>query len=87
MGEWKLEMTGDEYAIAAKKTYAFKHAGRDEWKTASKGAILTAAEIVRVAKGEAVTYAPIVPSYSVFRPEPVFVKRAIRRTEVGLALM
>lgn len=80
LGQWKLEMTGDEYAIAAKKTYAFRHAGTDDWKVASKGVRLTAAEIVRVARGETVRHAPSVPTYSVFQPEPVFTERVIRRT-------
>jgi hypothetical protein len=47
---------------------------------ASKGVKLTAAEIVRVARGEVVTHAPIVPTYSVFQPAPVFQERVIRRT-------
>lgn len=86
LGQWKLELTGTEYAIAAKKTYAFKSVD-GTWKTASKGVKLTPEEIVRCAKGETIRHAPIVPTYSIFRPTPEFVTRAIRRTESGLHVM
>jgi hypothetical protein len=91
LGEWKHEMDCVEYAIAAKKTYAFRDKvkgqdGKDQWKVASKGVKLTSEEIVRVARGEAVTHAPIVPTYSMFESKPAFTKRIIRRTESDIVL-
>ena len=84
LGMWKLEMVGDEYAIAAKKTYAFhKSCALDdepEWKIASKGVRLTHQEIIRCARGEKVTHAPFVPTYSIFKPQPYFTERVIQRT-------
>lgn len=85
LGQWKVEMTGTEYAIACKKTYAFKRTQPDDrggwWKTASKGARLTPDEIVRAARGESVKFVPEVPTYSIFREQPLFVSRYIKRTE------
>ena len=88
LGQWKLEMECDQFAVAGKKLYAY-HArnpspemiatGRD-WKTASKGVILSAAEIVRVARGAEIAYQPEIPTYSVLRPEPVFIPRLVKRT-------
>ena len=87
LGEWKLEMQGCEYAIAAKKTYAFRDAANpDKWKVASKGVQLSADEIIRCAKGETVEHAPTVPTYSVFEPVPQFTKRVIRRTNDALVI-
>lgn len=83
IGEWKLVMEGDEYAIAAKKLYAFRRrgvSGDEAWKVASKGAHLSAAEIVRCARGEAVTNNPEVPTYSIYQTGPVFVPRVLKRT-------
>jgi hypothetical protein len=91
LGQWKVEMTGTEYAIAGKKLYAFKrdtplpddgHMTIEDrwWKTASKGADLTAKEIIRASRGEIVKYEPQVPTYSIFRPAPVFTPRYISRT-------
>lgn len=86
LGQWKVEMTGTEYAIACKKTYAFKRTQPDDkggwWKTASKGARLSAPEIIRAARGETVKFVPEVPTYSIFREAPVFVTRSIKRTEM-----
>ena len=92
LGEWKLELEATEWAIAGKKTYALR--GLDgQWKVRSKGARLTAEQLIRVAKGETVTYSPMVPTYS-FREKldtngnysPEFIKRKIRRTKSDLHL-
>jgi hypothetical protein len=88
LGQWKLELTGDRFAVAGKKLYAYHRADAtadDErtgraWKTASKGVNLTATEIARAAAGETVNYLPAVPTYSVLRREPIFTPRLVRRT-------
>ena len=84
LGEWKLELVGDEYAIAGKKLYAFagKVLGDSEriWKTASKGTRLEASDIVRVARGETVYYDPAVPTYTIHNDNPQFVRREIKNT-------
>lgn len=82
LGQWKLELCGDRFAVAGKKLYAYHEAGGDEtaWKTASKGVSLTADEIVRVAKGEKLTYQPSVPTYSILKSQPVFINRLVKRT-------
>lgn len=84
LGQWKLEMQCDEFAIARKKLYAFKEAGLDNWKVASKGVKLTAPEIVRCAKGDAVTSANIVPTYSFRQARPFFIKRTVTRKKSDL---
>jgi hypothetical protein len=84
LGEWKLEMTCDEYAIAGKKLYAMhgvKHkTGKVGWKTATKGAKLEPEDIIKVALGEQVLYEPEVPTYSIHTAEPRFVGRQIKST-------
>lgn len=83
LGQWKVEMTGTEYAIAGKKLYAYKRTAPVDgewWKTASKGVDLSAPEIIRAAQGETVRYSPQVPTYSIFKSKPVFTPRYIRRT-------
>jgi len=91
LGEWKLEAECSEYAIAGKKTYAarlttpiVKDGKTIEWKTASKGVKLTPEQIIRVAQGEAIEYAPMVPTYSIHRASPEFINRVIRRTKTDL---
>lgn len=63
LGAWKWE--GDFYkaAIAGRKIYALF--GDGEPKTASKGAILTAEQIERLALGESVTHQKDAPSFSI----------------------
>jgi hypothetical protein len=90
LGEWKHEFSATEWAIAAKKTYAFKLAPEyvkdgKEWKTASKGVRLAPDEILRAAAGETVLHAPIVPTYSIHKSGPIFTSRRIKRTETTLA--
>lgn len=88
LGQWKLEMACDEFAVAGKKLYAFHRAGaaRDDlsaWKVASKGVNLDALQIVRVARGEVLDYAPSIPTYSALRNEPVFIGRTVKRTALA----
>lgn len=93
LGQWKLEMQCDEYAIAGKKLYAFHERGeprapyygqdgkkRDPWKTASKGVDLSADEIIAVAQKQTVEYSPQVPTYSIHKPEPAFTPRIVKTT-------
>lgn len=91
LGAWKLEMECDEFAVGGKKVYAYHKTpewlaqeGPDakEWKTASKGTKLTAAQIVEVAQGKTVTFSPEVPTYSIHRPQPIFISRTVRNTAV-----
>src|SRR5262249_784934 len=73
LGEWKMELECDEYAIAGKKMYAFRSATdlykikRGEYKVACKGVDLSASEIIRVARGEVIHFEPEVPTFSVTR--------------------
>lgn len=80
LGDWKLEMRCNEYAIAGKKLYAFKNAELDEWKVACKGVDLTAAQIVQVARGKRISYSPEVPTFSIHKSSPQFVGREICMT-------
>jgi hypothetical protein len=94
LGDWKLELECDEYAITGKKTYAFRSAFDQHWnekeklyempkgayKIACKGVDLDASEIIRASKGETVLYEPEVPTYSITRPLPVLINRAVRLT-------
>jgi hypothetical protein len=83
LGQWKLEMDCDEYAVAGKKLYAFRSAKTGDYKIACKGVKLTAKEIIRVAKGEKIKYHPDVPTYSITRNEPRFTPREVQLTGVA----
>jgi len=73
LGEWTTEGDFDQCSIAGKKLYAFRYAkhciprdkygNKRRYKVASKGVKLNAAEIKKVARGESVTYVPLVPTY------------------------
>lgn len=65
LGAWDVETVSNYCAIAGKKLYYIKGADGYPDKQASKGARLTPEEIIRVARGETVTYDPIAPSMSV----------------------
>lgn len=94
LGQWKVELECDDYAIAGKKMYAKRSAFDQGWnketqtfeypkgtyKTACKGVQLTAEQIIKVAKGETFEYAPQVPTYSLTRPEPRFINRKVQTT-------
>lgn len=94
LGEWKLELECDEYAITGKKTYAFRSAKDQQWnakenlyeypkgayKIACKGVDLDASDIIRASKGETVLYEPEVPTYSITRPLPVLINRTVSLT-------
>lgn len=78
LGQWELEGQFDFAAVAGKKTYAFRKLD-GSFKTASKGARLTADEIIRVASGHTVTYHPDAPTFSV-KKKPRFNSRKIKMT-------
>lgn len=98
LGQWKLELKCERYAVAGKKNYAFEasdHSITDyhaytsrlektgHWKIASKGARLTPEEMVKVASGEKVLYRPESPTYTITRQKPRFINREIRMTELA----
>lgn len=66
LGAWKIEAECDWGAIGGKKLYCF-HTKEGKYKRASKGARLTNAQIIRVAKGVPQLYEPIAPSFSLKR--------------------
>lgn len=87
LGEWKLEAEFTELHIGGKKLYCGLNKD-GKWKTASKGAKLSAQEIIRVANGETVQYEFEAPTYSIRNISPDetgktrwarFTKRKIRR--------
>lgn len=93
LGAWKLEAEGDLFACAGKKLYALFSAteipgaetaiwnGRAYWcvKKASKGAVLSAQEILRVAMGDVVRYKSDRPNFKL-DGSVEFIERDIRRT-------
>lgn len=95
LGQWKDEGSFDRFAIAGKKLYAFHVAGATDaydptdknptWKVASKGVNFAAMKdgpqrITQLAHGETVIHVPQVPTYSITREHPIFIKRSISRT-------
>ncbi len=95
LGEWKLEMTGDRYAVAGKKLYAMRSSDPNDkegyafdsvqeksgpWKRACKGVNLSPEDICKVARGEKIVYRPQVPTYSITRPQPRFINRDVIAT-------
>jgi hypothetical protein len=81
LGQWKLEKECNAYAIVGKKMYTFRSQDTNEWdKVACKGVQLTAEQIIRAAKGEKIRFDPLVPTYSITRPEPRFISRSVRVT-------
>ena len=75
LGQWETEGAFSEGAIAGKKLYGFKYTEETvprnadgkkvPYKLAHKGAILTYAEIRKIARGETVRYMPEVPTYRI----------------------
>jgi hypothetical protein len=78
LGAWKEEASGDRIAIAGKKMYACFN-GEKCIKKATKGARLSAEEIVRVARGEEIVYKNAAPTFKV-DGRVSFLVRKIRRT-------
>lgn len=94
LGQWKIELECDAYAIAGKKLYAKRSAHDQGWnkedlkfaypkgshKIACKGVNLSAEEIIHIARGGVQDYHPAVPTYSIMRPQPRFIGRQVRLT-------
>lgn len=94
LGQWKVELECDQYAIAGKKLYAKRSAFDQGWnkednqfdypkgshKVACKGVKLTPDEIIAVARGDTVKYNPAVPTYSICRAQPRFTARDVKLT-------
>jgi len=92
LGAWKCEAWGSELAVAGKKMYSLTNGDAPVnkkgamWKKASKGGVLSASEVRRVAMGECVEWESMAPSYRIgmvvdpTAPEKNFTKRKIRAT-------
>jgi hypothetical protein len=87
LGQWKEEMSCDEYAICGKKLYAFHNAvapydeeKNPEWKIACKGVDFDADQIRRIANGETLIYVPQAPTYTISRATPRFIQRTVAMT-------
>lgn len=78
IGQWKLEATADESAIAGKKVYALFMEGK-EVKKASKGTRLTAEEIRQVALGHPTTWYSDRPTMGLAGQQR-FMHRTVRMT-------
>lgn len=76
LGAWKLEAEADTACVAQKKLYAL-FAGKKCVKLATKGVKLSACEIRRVCKGEAITYLRDAPSYKLDGSH-TFIERTVR---------
>lgn len=82
LGQWKPEGDFDRAGIAGKKLYIFRgvsKGGKREYKTASKGARLTDAQLWAVARGCEVSYTPEAPTFSP-RKAPTFTTRRLNFT-------
>ena len=64
LGAWKIEGQGDCVAIVGKKLYALRN-GKNPIKSASKGAVLTDAQIFDVAGGKTVVWQNDAPTFSI----------------------
>lgn len=95
LGQWSIEGEYDRVVICGKKLYAFHKKGLpfdDEqkkktknWKKATKGAILSADQLIAIARGENVEFMPEVPTFSVHKREPVFIPRTITKTATDIS--
>jgi hypothetical protein len=79
LGAWKIENTGDSFAIAGRKMYALFSKGECV-KMASKGVHLTAQEIVRVAKGNIVTWKKDAPTFNFKTHTASYISRHVKMT-------
>jgi len=77
LGAWKLEAEGDTIAVAGKKMYALR-AGNDYVKTASKGVVLSGAEIFGLCGGTSKQWKNEAPSFSLGKNRVKFVQRTIK---------
>lgn len=75
LGQWKLESECTYGAIAGKKLYCVRQLGGN-YKTASKGVRIDHKSIIKIARGEAIKYEAITPTFSINK-EPSFLQREI----------
>lgn len=84
LGQWSCEGDFDTGAVAGKKLYAFRVAGKTGWdaksyKIATKGVKLTAKEIFDVANGKTVLYKNQAPTFSLTN-QVRFLERSVTLT-------
>lgn len=83
LGAWKLEATGDCIAVAGKKMYALR-SGSEYVKTASKGVVLSGAEIFGLCGGVSKQWKNEAPSFSLGKNRVKFVQRTIAGVKTRL---
>ncbi len=77
LGDWTLDADCASGGIAGKKLYAFKTV-EGEWKVSSKGARLTAQQVLACCRGQVVQWDSLAPTFS-FKGVSML-KRKMRRT-------
>lgn len=95
LGQWEVEGYYDRAAIAGKKMYALLFSDdkrndpkrRGQWKVRSKGARLTAEQLLAVTAGERITFRPEAPTFSVHRKSARFTPRVIRPTAADITIV
>lgn len=95
LGEWSIEHEYNRIVICGKKLYACHKTDESfrlekskakypetvkRWKLASKGARLTADEIIKIAAGQLIEYKNIVPTFSTAKSKPTFITRHMKMT-------
>ena len=80
LGAWKLEGEGSRVAVAGKKLYAVFNDAGECIKKASKGAVFSGGEILRLTRGEVVRWKNDAPTFSLQKP-PSFIDRDIQRAQ------
>jgi DNA polymerase elongation subunit (family B) len=85
---YAFHITGREFDDWLEKRYEKNGKPVEKnWKKATKGANLTAEDLIRVAHGEAVRFMPQVPTFSVHTPNPRFVPRVIKATATNISIV
>ena|ERR1700722_15884775 len=79
LGAWKVEKIGDRMAIGGRKLYALFD-GKECVKMASKGAQLTAEQIVSICNGDVIEWKKDAPSFDLKAHQSRFIHREIRQT-------
>jgi hypothetical protein len=97
LGQWGIEGEYDRLIICGKKMYAFHKSGMPwedsldrrakvkNWKKATKGASLTAQNLMEIAAGRPSTFLPMVPTFSVHKSDPRFTARIIKMTAADVS--
>jgi len=79
IGNWKLEKTGNLFALGGRKLYALFD-GKECVKMASKGVHLTSDEIVQVCKGKSVTWKKDAPTFNFRTHSASYISRTVKMT-------